>query len=92
MRKASQRPNATRTHRPGRSKRRLPGEEEHAVRKQGLLSTIKKFIRNDALKVKTPLNGDFLQAVYLGCAQWVFLNFYVLQSIFENYISSGGHE
>uniref|UniRef100_A0A8B9JD40 CTD small phosphatase-like protein 2-B n=1 Tax=Astyanax mexicanus TaxID=7994 RepID=A0A8B9JD40_ASTMX len=54
MRKASQRPNTTDASRPARNKRRHPGEEECAVQGKGLLSTIKKFIHSDALKVENP--------------------------------------
>ncbi|XP_072527735.1 CTD small phosphatase-like protein 2-B [Salminus brasiliensis] len=54
MRKASQRPNTTHASRPARGKRRHPDEEECAVREKGLLSTIKKFIHSDALKVENP--------------------------------------
>ncbi|XP_066510633.1 CTD small phosphatase-like protein 2-B [Hoplias malabaricus] len=52
MRKASQRPNTAHAPRPGRTKRRHPDEEECTVREKGLLTTIKKFIHNDALKVE----------------------------------------
>ncbi|XP_036440005.1 CTD small phosphatase-like protein 2-B isoform X1 [Colossoma macropomum] len=52
MRKASQRPNTAHAPQPARTKRRHPNEEECTVRGKGLLSTLKNFIHNDALKVE----------------------------------------
>uniref|UniRef100_A0AAR2LLS2 FCP1 homology domain-containing protein n=1 Tax=Pygocentrus nattereri TaxID=42514 RepID=A0AAR2LLS2_PYGNA len=52
MRKASQRPNTAHAPQPARTKRRHPNEEECTVQGKGLLSTLKNFIHNDALKVE----------------------------------------
>lgn len=54
MRKASQQPNPTLAGRPSRTKRRHSDVEEDTPTSggRGLFSTIKKFIRGNAVKVK----------------------------------------
>lgn len=72
MRKASQQPNPTLASRPSRTKRRHSEVEEDTPTSggRGLFSTIKKFIRGNAVKVKKNKpktkkqsnNTDFLSA------------------------------
>lgn len=58
MRKASQQPNPSLASRPSRTKRRHSEVEEDTPTSggRGLFSTIKKFIRGNAVKVMTFLN------------------------------------
>ena len=71
MRKASQQPNPSVASRPSRTKRRHSEVEEDTPTSggRGLFSTIKKFIRGNAVKVTTSMITSYGRAFELSSGQ-----------------------